>query len=94
MKRTAATYKTAKTARAAVYRGTIAKTRGGLTRENLMKSKGGKIVSRRASAAAKKKPQARIIEKFAKSVVLGRNALGIKNFQAVGGKTMRGQALL
>lgn len=87
-------FRSAKTARAAVYRGTIMKTRGGLRRENLMKSKTGKIVSRKASAAAKRRPQARIIEKFGKSVVMARATLGIKNFQAVGGKSLRGQALL
>ena len=59
-----------------------------------MKSKTGKIVSRKASAAAKRRPQAAIVEKWGQSLVKARVALGIKPFQAVGGKTLRGQALL
>lgn len=93
MKKTAKSYKSAKTARAAVYRGTIMKTRGGLRREHLMKSKSGKIVSRKASTAAARKPQAAIIKKWGASLVAARTALGIKPFQAVGGKSLRGQAL-
>ena len=51
------TYPTATTIaeqRRQVYEGRAQKTRSGLTRKDLMRSKSGKIVSRRASAAAKR----------------------------------------
>ena len=37
-----------------VFRGTKVKTSGGLTKDKLMKSKTGKVVSKKASAAGKK----------------------------------------
>merc|ERR1712039_189415 len=44
-----------KRARSSVFRGTKEKTTGGLTKATLTKSKSGKIVSKAASAASKKK---------------------------------------
>merc|ERR1712050_255660 len=44
-----------KRAKSSVFRGTKAKTAGGLTRDGLMRNKHGRIVSKKASAAAKKK---------------------------------------
>merc|ERR1712032_220412 len=41
-----------KRAKSSVFRGTKAKTSGGLTKDMLMKNKKGKVVSKKASAAA------------------------------------------
>merc|ERR1719370_1574464 len=76
-----------KRARAAVFNGRKEKTYTGLKKGDLMKNKSGKIVTRKASARGKK-------SKFMNAVVAARKALGIKGFQAVGGKTAKGQALL
>jgi hypothetical protein len=43
-----------KRAKASVFRGTKAKTTGGLTKDKLTKSKSGRVVSKAASAAGKK----------------------------------------
>merc|ERR1719276_648133 len=43
-----------KNAKASVFRGTKEKTKTGLTKSNLTKSKRGKIVSKKASAAGKR----------------------------------------
>jgi len=68
-----------KRARASVFRGTKAKTQSGLKASDLTKNKTGKIVSKKASAAATK---------------AARKALNIKGFVPVGGKSAAGQALL
>ena len=81
-----------KRARASVFRGTKAKTSGGLKKTDLIKSKSGKIVSRKASQNGKK--SYRRIQKWTAAVQKARKALNIKGFQAVGGKTARGKALL
>merc|ERR1719236_231575 len=76
-----------KRARAAVFNGRKEKTYTGLKKSDLVKNKSGKIVTRKASARGKK-------NKFINAVAAARRALGIKGFQAVGGKTAKGQALL
>ena len=76
-----------KRARAAVFNGRKEKTYTGLKKSDLIKNKSGKIVTRKASALGKK-------NKFMNAVIAARKALGIKGFQAVGGKTAKGQALL
>ena len=76
-----------KRARAAVFNGRKEKTYTGLKKSDLMKNKNGKIVTRKSSARGKK-------NKFMNAVIAARKALGIKGFQAVGGKTAKGQALL
>ena len=76
-----------------VYKGTKLKSKGGLKKADLMKSKTGKIVSRKQSAAAKK-TYAKRIGRWTAAVVSARKQLGIKGFQAVGGKSAKGQALL
>merc|ERR1719281_1805015 len=80
MKKTAKSYKTTSGARAAVFSGKI------------MKSKGGLIVSKKASANGKKAYKR--IAKWNAAVQKARKALNIKGFQAVGGKSAKGQALL
>merc|ERR1719311_1766332 len=87
MKKTAKSYKLSANAKRAVFKGIIAKTAGGLTKGALMKSKSGKIVSSKKSAASKK-------SKWIAATIAARKALGIKGFQVIGGKTAKGQALL
>merc|ERR1711939_3489 len=79
-----------KRAKSSVFRGTKVKTVGGLKKENLTKNKYGKVVSKKASANAKKGAS----YKWAIAVQKGRKALGVKGFCAIGGKSSQGQALL
>jgi hypothetical protein len=81
-----------KMAKSMVFRGSKAKTTGGLTKDKLIKNKAGKVVSKKASAAAKKRSGK--ILKWGKAVSAARKALGIKGFCAVGGKSAKGQSLL
>merc|ERR1712192_192149 len=76
-----------KLARSAVFKGLKEKTYTGLKKGDLMKSKRGKIVTKKASAMGKK-------NKFMLAVIAARKALGIKGFQLCGGKTAKGQQLL
>merc|ERR1719275_589230 len=48
-----------KMARAVVFRGSKEKTGGGMTKDKLVKNRNGRIVSKAASARAKKKPMQR-----------------------------------
>jgi hypothetical protein len=70
-----------------VLKGSRVRTTGGLKATDLCKNKHGKVVSKKMSAKGKKMawPQA---------VVKARKALGVKGFQAIGGKSAKGQALL
>merc|ERR1719309_1536016 len=70
-----------------VFKGRKEKTVGGLKKSDLTKNKHGRVVSKKKSAFGQK-------SKFIKAVMLARKQLGIKGFQAVGGKTAKGQALL
>merc|ERR1711964_318408 len=72
-----------KRAKSSVFKGTKAKTSGGLAKADLVKSKSGKIVSRKASARAKKNFQGSKLQKWAKAVQAARKALGVKGFVAV-----------
>merc|ERR1711988_8136 len=74
-----------KRAKSSVFRGTKAKTSGGLTKDKLTKNKAGKVVSK-ARSAASKKMYAKGIGLWNKAVMTARKELGIKGFQAVGGK--------
>merc|ERR1711994_77490 len=80
-------------AKAAVFKGRKAKTVGGLTKESLTKSKAGKIVSKAASARAKKNYAQSALKKWIDAVTLARKQLGVKGFLAVNGKTARGKAV-
>merc|ERR1740116_216421 len=71
-----------KRARSAVFKGKKEKTSGGMTKASLTKNKNGKIVSKAASARAKKT--------FATSAL---KAWNLKGFVPVGGKTAQGKAL-
>merc|ERR1719327_1833894 len=89
MKKTAKSYKSARSAKTAVFAGRIAKTRGGKDKSTLMKNKNGRVVSKKQSARAIK-----VLGKWLKAVAAARKALGVKGFAAVGGKTAKGQQLL
>merc|ERR1711933_616642 len=80
-----------KRGRAQVLRGTKEKTTSGLTKDKLMKNKYGKIVSKKASAAGKKKFGA--IKVWSECVAAARKALNLKGFVAVNGKRAEGKAL-
>merc|ERR1719447_405899 len=81
-----------KRAKSSVFRGTKTKTSGGLTKDKLTKNKAGKVVSK-ARSAASKKMYAKGIGLWNKAVMTARKELGIKGFQAVGGKSAQGKAL-
>merc|ERR1712110_1205433 len=82
-----------KRAKSSVFRGTKAKTSGGLTKDKLTRSKTGKVVSKAMSAAAKKRFASSALSKWCKACQAARKALGIKGFAPVGGKTAQGKAL-
>merc|ERR1712079_718154 len=81
-----------KMARAVVFRGTKEKSRTGLTKTMLVKNKTGKIVSKRASAHAKKMFATSGAKKWSDAVKAARKALSMKGFIAIGGKTAQGKA--
>merc|ERR1719188_113451 len=82
-----------KLARSVVWRGGKQKTQGGLTKETLTKSKTGKIVSKVASARAKKAFAKSALKKWCDACKTARKELNITGFCAVGGKTAQGKAL-
>merc|ERR1712060_83993 len=83
-----------KRAKASVFGGHKVKTTGGLKKSDLFKNKHGKIVSKKASAAAKKKGSFKKFSSWGSAFQKARKALGVKGFVACGGKTKQGQALL
>merc|ERR1719277_240237 len=78
-----------KRAKSSVFRGTKVKTSGGLKKTDLKKNKAGKVVSAKASAAAKKGKGFKKIAAWGAAC----KAMGIKGFCPVGGKTAKGKAL-
>merc|ERR1712107_359399 len=81
-----------KRARSAVFSGKKAKTQTGLTQASLTKNKYGKIVSKKASARAKRVYATSGAKAWA-DAVKARKALGITGFVAIGGKSAAGKAL-
>merc|ERR1712158_153178 len=79
-----------KMARAVVFRGSKEKTGGGMTKDQLVKSKSGKIVSKAASARAKKAWATSPLKKWVDAVKQARKQLNVKGFCAVNGKTAQG----
>merc|ERR1711862_453454 len=71
-----------KMARAVVFRGTKEKTYTGLTKGDLIKNKNGKIVSKKASALAKKR-YATSVKGWVVAVQKARKALCVKGFFAI-----------
>merc|ERR1719421_2544494 len=82
MKKSAKSYKTAAGAKRAVFKGLISKTKGGLAKGSLMKSKSGKIVSTKQSLRGKK-VYAKYLSKWTSAVQKARKALGVKGFVPV-----------
>merc|ERR1719240_2037816 len=82
-----------KLAKSVVFRGSKAKTSGGLTKDKLMKNKRGKVVSKKAHAAAVKNYRANGLAKWTAACQKARKELGIKGFCAIGGKSAQGKAL-
>merc|ERR1711981_65566 len=82
-----------KRAKIAVFKGRKARTVGGLTKDTLTKSKTGKIVSKAASARAKKAYAQSPLKKWCDACKQARKQMGIKGFCPVGGKTAQGKAL-
>merc|ERR1712061_554676 len=80
-------------ARAAVFAGTKVKTYTGLKKDDLKKNKNGKIVSKAASAAAKRAYAGSVLKKWNDACKAARKALGVTGFVAIGGKTAAGRAL-
>jgi len=66
----------AKLARRHAFAGKISKTKGGLAKTDLVKNKGGRVVSKKASARGKKNP-------WILAVAAARAALKIKGFAAI-----------
>merc|ERR1712182_42942 len=71
-----------KRAKSVVFRGTKAKTTGGLTRADLVKNKRGIIVSKKQQATGKKL-YSKFGQKWISAVSKARKALGLKGFVAV-----------
>merc|ERR1719168_273821 len=67
-----------KRAKIAVFKGKKEKTVGGLTKATLTKSKSGKIVSKAASARAKKNWAQSALKKWCDAVKQARKQLGVK----------------
>merc|ERR1719331_2254965 len=78
-------------ARALVLRGSKERTVGGLKRDQLMKNKRGKVVSKRASANGRRRY--RNIQDWVEAVVEARAELRVSGFVAVNGKSLQGKAL-
>merc|ERR1719379_3147552 len=70
-----------KNAKSVVFRGTKEKTPSGLKKSDLMKSKTGKIVTKKKHAAGKK--AFKNIQGWTEAVQKARKALGVKGFVAV-----------
>ena len=70
-----------------MFEGRKMKTVGGLKKDNLVKNKNGKIVSKKASAKGKQ-------NKWIKAVAKARASLKSKGCSPGGGKTAAGQKLL
>merc|ERR1719219_39842 len=81
-------------AKARVFNGSKVSTVGGLKKSDLVRNKNGKVVSKKSSARAKKAYHKNGLAAWTKAVQQAKKSLGIKGFQAVGGKTAKGQALL
>merc|ERR1712141_900673 len=82
-----------KHAKSAVFSGRKEKTTSGLQKSDLVKSKTGKVVSKKASARAKRLYASSGLKKWAEACKKARKELGLKGFVAIGGKSAQGKAL-
>merc|ERR1719171_1878632 len=80
-----------KYARSVVFRGSKERTKSGLTRDMLMKNKRGKVVSKRASAAGKRRFHQ--IKTWMEAFMKARSSLNLKGFVAINGQSLVGKAL-
>merc|ERR1711933_34167 len=80
-----------KRAKSLVLAGKKERTSCGIQASGLFRNKRGKVVSKKASAAGRRKYKS--IESWAKAVKKAREALNLKGFVAIGGKTGQGKAL-
>merc|ERR1712060_721370 len=80
-------------AKSSVFSGRKEKTVDGLTKESLTRNKNGKVVSKKASARAKKAYANSGFKAWLDAVKAARKALGVTGFCAVGGKSATGRAL-
>merc|ERR1719463_331523 len=78
-------------AKALVFRGTKERTVGGLKKDALMKNSRGKLVSKRASAAGKRRFQN--IRDWVEAFSAARAELRVNGFVAINGKSLQGKAL-
>merc|ERR1740130_1787757 len=78
-------------AKALVLRGSKEKTVGGLKADMLMRNKRGKVVSKRASANGSRRFKQ--IEGWTEAFMAAREALHVKGFVAINGKSLQGKAL-
>merc|ERR1712004_703681 len=80
-------------ARNRVFSGKKQKTISGMTKDKLMKNKNGKIVSKKASAHARKQWEKNGLKAWSNAVKKARKELGLTGFVAIGGKSAAGKAL-
>merc|ERR1719205_85813 len=80
-------------ARSIVWKGSKQKTAGGLTKDTLTRSRSGKIVSKAASARAKKAFAQSALKKWGDACKKARKELKIVGFCPMGGQTAQGKAL-
>merc|ERR1719456_1125813 len=73
-----------------VFKGTKEKTKSGLTKDDLVRNKAGKIVSRKKSALGKKFDR---VKGWRKAVMKARAVMGMAGFVAMNGQTAQGKAL-
>merc|ERR1719163_2773364 len=74
-----------------VLAGRRVKTSGGLKKEDLMKNKRGKVVSKKSHDIGKRRFAA--IKKWSAAVSKAKEALHLTGFVAIGGKSPQGKAL-
>merc|ERR1719198_1852512 len=73
-----------------VFKGTKEKTMSGLTKDDLVKSKKGKIVSRKKSALGKKFDR---VKGWREAVMKARAVMGMSGFVLMNGQSAMGKAL-
>merc|ERR1719324_370911 len=73
-----------------VFKGTKEKTVSGLTKEDIVRNKSGKLVSRKKSALGKKFDR---VKGWRESFMKARAVMGVRGFVAMNGQTAQGKAL-
>merc|ERR550514_1398760 len=73
-----------------VFKGKRAKTVSGLTKDDFVRNKGGKLVSRKKSALGKKFDR---VKGWREAFMKARAVMGTRGFVAMNGQTAQGKAL-